>query len=218
MAAVAVTVTGVAAVNATETSTTVAAPQIKSKNRKTASAAAGAVLPCPGARTALTYYRAAYARHRAAQRLPGPVPFVRYDCPSTQRRAIEWRDRATIERLVAEGWRDFHFDWSEWLPRTWYVVGRCETGYGGAPRFTHQNGSFVSAFGISRREYNRDAAHMGAPPWPSYAEQADGVPLPTPREQLLAAIGHYRRFGDGWTCPGPAGSGAASYGIETSYP
>jgi hypothetical protein len=174
------------------------------------------VLRCPGARKALGYYRAAYARHRAVQRAGGPVPFVRYGCVATIRRAAEWRDRATLERFVAAAWKEYHFAWRKWLPATWYVVGRCETGYGGSPNFAHQNGSFVSAFGISRREYDRDAAYMGAPGWPTYAAQQAGVPLPTPREQLLAAIGHYRRFGDGWSCAGPAGPGAASYGIEGS--
>lgn len=173
------------------------------------------VLSCPGARAGVRYYRAMFARHRRAQRLPGPVPYVRYDCPATIRRAAEWRNRAAREREHAQAWRTFHFGWREWLPRTWYVVGSCETGYGGDPNFGHQNSRFVSAFGISRVVYDGNAALMGAPPWPTYRQQQAGVPLPTPREQLLAAVGHYRRFGDGWTCPGPAGPGAASYGIRT---
>lgn len=152
--------------------------------------------PCPGARRGLAWYRARYAEHRRAQRLAGPVELVRYGCDATRRRAVEWRARAARERERAADWRRYHFAWREWLPRNWYVVGSCETGYGGAPNWSHANSSYVSAFGISRREYDADAAFMGAPPW------NDARP-PTPREQLLAAIGHYRRFGDGWTCPGP---------------
>ena len=77
------------------------------------------VLRCPGARKAVRYYRAAYARHRAAQRLPGPVPFVRYACEATIRRAVMWRDRAAAEREKAIAWRKYHYDWPSWLPANW---------------------------------------------------------------------------------------------------
>lgn len=157
------------------------------------------VLRCPGARKALTYYRAAYARHRATQRLTGPVPFVRYGCEATIRRASEWRDRATMERLAAAAWVREHFHWWEWLPSNWQALGACETGYGRRPgNFAHANSSFVSAFGISRSIYNRDAAYHGGPPWSD-----DPARRPTPRQQYEAALGHYAMFGDGWTCPGP---------------
>ncbi len=159
---------------------------------------------CDDGLRAITYYRRAYAAHRAKMRADGPVPRVWYHrCDVVQRRAAEWRDRAASARVELAKWREFHFDWRAWLPGNWYAVGRCETGYGGAPNFAHQNSSFVSAFGISRRAYPGDARVYGVPSWPSYEEQKRGVPLPTPREQLLAAMGHYRLHGDGWGCPGP---------------
>jgi hypothetical protein len=51
----------------------------------------------------------------------------------------------------------------------------------------------VSAFAISVREYDRNAALMGVRGW-----WAKPYP-PSPWEQWQAAIGHYKRFGDGWT-------------------
>ena len=148
---------------------------------------------CPGAREGLRYYRAAYTWQRSRMRLPGAVPYVRYGCVATRRRAAEWRERARAARLEAHRWL---YDWRSWLPRNWYLVGSCETGYGGPPNWHHQNSSFVSAFGISVREYDANARHMGARPW-------DWKNPPPPRHQYLAALGHYARFGDGWTCPGP---------------
>ncbi len=83
------------------------------------------------------------------------------------------------------------------MPANWQALGACETGYGRRPgNFNHANSSYVSAFGISRREYDADAAYFGTPPW------NDRHP-PTPRQQLAAARGHLARFGDGWGCPGP---------------
>jgi hypothetical protein len=91
----------------------------------------------------------------------------------------------------------WQYRWSVWLPENWQKLGACETGYGRRPgNWKHANSSYVSAFGISRREYDRDAAYMGAPPW------NDANP-PTPWHQYRAAVGHLRRFGDGWGCPGP---------------
>jgi hypothetical protein len=97
------------------------------------------------------------------------------------------------------------WNWQAWLPGyrvkgplDWYGVGRCETGGGGDPNWFHANSSFVSAFGISVREYDNDAAYMGVRPW-----YVKGQPPPSPWEQYQAAVGHYKRFGDGWSCPGP---------------
>jgi hypothetical protein len=87
-------------------------------------------------------------------------------------------------------WLDYQYNWESWLPDNWKRVASCETHF----NFEHNNSSFVSAFGISWREYNADAAHMGAPPWNVRH---------TPRDQYMAALGHYDRFGDGWSCPGP---------------
>jgi len=85
---------------------------------------------------------------------------------------------------------DYEFNWQSWLPPNWKAVASCETHF----NWEHNNSSFVSAFGISWREYNADAAYMGAPPWNIRH---------TPRDQYKAALGHYARFGDGWGCPGP---------------
>lgn len=91
----------------------------------------------------------------------------------------------------------WQFRWQVWLPDNWARLGACETGYGKRPgNWLFQNSVYVSAFGISRREYDRDAAFMGAPAW-------NDVRPPTPWHQFRAALGHYRRFGDGWGCPGP---------------
>jgi hypothetical protein len=157
-------------------------------------------------------------------RAPKAAPVRRGYCPVirteiSQARRVVWRlqheyglgrtraSRQPILGCAYAGWvRDlwrargervaYHYDWRSWLPRNWYLVGSCETGYGGPPNWHHANGSYVSAFGISRRIYDSDAAYMGAPPW------SDRHP-PTPRQQYLAALGHYKRFGDGWGCPGP---------------
>ncbi len=91
----------------------------------------------------------------------------------------------------------WQYRWQVWLPDNWARLGACETGYGRKPgNWHHHNSSYVSAFGISRREYDRDARYMGVAPW------NDANP-PTPWQQYRAAVGHYRRFGDGWGCPGP---------------
>ena len=125
--------------------------------------------------------------------LAGAPPRAWYGCDAARRRAAEWRDRAKAAREALERWR-YLYDWRSWLPRNWYRLGSCETGGGGDPNFEHTNGQFTSAFGISWAEYNADAAFMGAPPW--HVRH-------TPRDQYLAALGHYKRFGDGWGCPGP---------------
>lgn len=84
-------------------------------------------------------------------------------------------------------------NWKAWLPAKWYRVARCETG----PNWHHANSSYVSAFGISVREYDRDAAYMGVRPW-----YVRGKGNPSPWEQWQAAVGHYKRFGgfSGWGC------------------
>jgi len=97
------------------------------------------------------------------------------------------KERAMLKRKI---YMDYHYNWQSWLPANWQGVARCETHFD----WEHNNSSFVSAFGISWREYNADAAYMGAPPW--HVRH-------TPRDQYKAALGHYARFGDGWTCPGP---------------
>jgi hypothetical protein len=98
--------------------------------------------------------------------------------------------------VATERWLQ-EYAWWLWMPANWQALGACETGYGRRPgNFRHANSLYVSAFGISRREYDADAAYYGAAPW------SDSHP-PTPRDQLAAARGHLARFGDGWGCPGP---------------
>ena len=116
--------------------------------------------------------------------------------------AVPWRKSCRIARRVyrhhhqrlARLEYDYQYNWRSWLPANWRRLGTCETGYGGDPNFEHSNSKFTSAFGISWAEYNADAAYMGAPPWNVRH---------TPRDQYKAALGHYARFGDGWSCPGP---------------
>lgn len=107
---------------------------------------------------------------------------------------VPWQRSCTIAREVYKRaqtfWNDYQYNWEEWLPWNWKNVASCETHF----NWEHSNRSFVSAFGISWREYNADAAYMGAPPW--HVRH-------TPRDQYKAALGHYARFGDGWSCPGP---------------
>lgn len=158
---------------------------------------------CNEARRALSYYRAAYARHRAAQELAGPVPVVRYGCAATRRRAVEWRDRAGAERVRAAEWYRANFAWSEWLPDKWQRVGACETGYGRRPgNWTHDSGTYVSAFGIYRAGYDDDAHRIGNLGWDETKRELGR--LPTPREQYEAALSHYRAHGgfSGWGCRG----------------
>ena len=112
--------------------------------------------------------------------------------PNTKKcKDVPWQRSCTIARKVYKRvWNEYHYDWEAWLPWNWKGVARCETHY----NWEHSNSRFVSAFGISWREYNADAAYMGAPPW--HVRH-------TPRDQYNAALGHYARFGDGWSCPGP---------------
>lgn len=149
---------------------------------------------CPGANKAIEFYRQAYTTSRNGMGLPGPPARRWWGCNSARRRAVEWRDKALDARRALVAWIAYQYNWRSWLPRNWYLVGSCESGYGGDPNWEHSNSRFTSAFGISWREYNADAAYMGAPPWNVRH---------TPRDQYKAALGHYARFGDGWGCPGP---------------
>lgn len=87
------------------------------------------------------------------------------------------------------------WNWQAFLPDKWRRVGVCETGL----NWFHANSSYVSAFGISVREYDNDARYMGVRPW-----YVRGQGVPSPWEQWRAAVGHYTRFGgfSGWGCRG----------------
>jgi hypothetical protein len=145
---------------------------------------------CPAAQHKIGHYRPAYTRSRSNMGLSGAPARAWYPCQAARRRAVEWRDRAWQAKKAYADWHEYHYDWQKWLPWNWQGVARCETHF----NWEHNNSRFVSAFGISWREYNADAAYMGAPPW--HVRH-------TPRDQYMAALGHYKRFGDGWTCPGP---------------
>jgi hypothetical protein len=149
---------------------------------------------CRSSNQAIGFYRQAYRASRHAMGQEG-LPVRRWwGCNSARRRAVEWRAKAHQARVELTAWVKYQYDWRSWLPRNWYLVGSCESGYGGDPNWEHTNHRFTSAFGISWREYDADAAYMGAPPW--HVRH-------TPRDQYKAALGHYARFGDGWDCPGP---------------
>jgi hypothetical protein len=132
-------------------------------------------------------------------RTPARSPWKHH---STSYRAAElnlWQGRlADCRKTLADRAREWN--WAAWLPRNWYLVGSCETGYGGPPNWFHGNSSYVSAFGIQRGsaggQYDNDAAKVGMPPW------NDAHP-PSPWAQYQTALSHYRSFGDGWGCPGP---------------
>jgi hypothetical protein len=146
---------------------------------------------CAVAWQAVRFYRGKVATHRHTLRVSDIPPVEQNaDCPRLRERARYWRDTARSHAGVVR----YHYDWRTWLPDNWRQLGVCETGWGGDPNFEHSNSRFTSAFGISWAEYNADAAYMGAPPW--HVRH-------TPRDQYKAALGHYARFGDGWTCPGP---------------
>ena len=118
------------------------------------------------------------------------------NCADARYLAVVWRSRSFGQRRATERWLH-DYAWWLWMPSNWQDLGACETGYGRRPgNFNHANSRYVSAFGISRVEYDSDAAYFDAAPW------NDDHP-PTPRDQLNAARGHLARFGDGWGCPGP---------------
>jgi hypothetical protein len=138
------------------------------------------------------FYRArTWSRQADFGRRATRTPIVRgKSCHWSRYAAGVWQAR---DQAAKARW-EHHFAWWLWLPANWYRVGSCESGSGGDPNWEHANSRFLSAFGISVAEYNKDAAYFGAPPWNVRH---------TPRDQYDAARGHYARFGDGWGCPGP---------------
>ena len=95
------------------------------------------------------------------------------------------------------------YAWQLWLPDKWARIGACETGGHVRPgRWDWANSRFLSAFGISIREYDNDAAYMGVPGWPKTSRgQIDYSHHPTPWQEYQAARGHEARFGmGGWGC------------------
>ena len=104
------------------------------------------------------------------------------------------------------------YEWNWQAFPSWVIrLGVCESGgSGGAPpgvpnwfaRGSSSDGTFYSAFNISRSVYDRDAHHMGVRGW------YEGPGVPSPYEQAMAVIGHVRLYGDGFTgrCHGIARS------------
>jgi hypothetical protein len=135
-------------------------------------------------------------------RLPQSVAYLKWA-------AKLWSDRASAcgakkaERVRQWNWRAFP---------SWIIsLGVCESGgSGGAapgePNWyaegSSSDGTFFSAFNISRSVYDRDAHHMGVRGW------YGGKGVPSPYEQAMAVIGHVRLYGDGFTgsCAGIARS------------
>ncbi len=87
------------------------------------------------------------------------------------------------------------YEWNpqRWLPDHGRRLAICETSMRWDFVGSSSDGHFVSAFAISVSVYNRDAARMGVRGW------WDKPFPPSPWEQWMAAIGHYKMFGDGWT-------------------
>lgn len=159
---------------------------------------------CPGVQKAVGYYRRAYTRSRTAMGLDGAPPRVWYPCDAAKRRAVEWRDKASAARRALATWTTYQYAWWTWMPRgsKWYRVASCETGYGQDPNWSHDSGTYVSAFGIYRPGYADDAHRVGNMSWDETV-RARGT-VPTPREQFEAALSHYRAHGgfSGWGCRG----------------
>jgi hypothetical protein len=122
-----------------------------------------------------------------------------YPCQAARRRAVEWRDRAWQAKKAYADWHEYHYDWQKWLPRGWYGIGSCETGYGGDPNWQHNSGTYQGAFGFAVSSWDSfvGSADPKAGPYPSEAY------LATPRQQYEVALAIYRRYGlSGWGCRG----------------
>lgn len=96
-----------------------------------------------------------------------------------------WKWRAKTQRKKLE------HRWQLWLPRRWYLIGSCETGYGGPPNWQHSNSSYQGAFGFAIRSWD----DFKLPGYPDEAWQA------TPWQQYQVALAIYNRYGfTGWGC------------------
>jgi hypothetical protein len=145
---------------------------------------------CPGARQALIHYIGVTNEWRAKlgtklvhlEKRRRTCARVSYLTHIYQLRAWEARKQWIYE-----------YDWQKWLPAKWYRVAHCET----QVNWSHDSGTYVSAFGIYRPAYADDAAHIGLPSWDAPGHR-------TPREQYLTALSHYNLHGgfSGWGCRG----------------
>lgn len=153
---------------------------------------------CSGSNRAINFYRRAVRSSRERMWQAGDLPQRRWwGCDSARRRATEWREKAHQAREALDEWNEYQFDWQKWLPRGWYGVGSCETGYGGEPNWHHNSGSYQGAFGFAVTSWDNftGSADPKAGPYPSEAY------LATPRQQYEVALAIYRRYGlSGWGC------------------
>jgi hypothetical protein len=101
---------------------------------------------------------------------------------------------ALHERARQWNWQAF----PSWIIR----LARCESSINWYAEGSSSDGTFYSAFNISRSVYDRDAHHMGVRGW------HEGPGIPSPYEQAMAVIGHMRLYGDGFSgnCHGIAHS------------
>lgn len=155
---------------------------------------------CTAAQQAIGAHRRAYTRFRHNMNLTGAVPRVWYqNCQVVRRRASEWRHRAHQAKAAYQQWHGYQYNWRSWLPRGWYGIGSCETGYGGDPNWQHNSGTYQGAFGFAVSSWDAfvSSADPKAGPYPSEAY------LATPRQQYEVALAIYRRYGlSGWGCRG----------------
>ena len=153
---------------------------------------------CPQVQRAVSFYRGKYREWRSKMGQDGPPPREWRSCVPAEEQAATWKARAEQARASYRR----QFDWRSWLPRGWYGIGSCETGYGGDPNWQHDSGTYVSAFGIYRPPYADDAHRIGNMSWDETVRARGAVP--TPWEQYQAALSHYRANGglSGWGCKG----------------
>ncbi len=111
-----------------------------------------------------------------------------------------WTNRLNQCRALLKR-RAFEWNWQA-FPSWVIALARCESGINWYAEGSSQDGTFYSAFNISRSVYDRDAHHMGVRGW------YEGKGIPSPWEQAQAVIGHVRLYGDGFTgrCHGIARS------------
>ena len=95
------------------------------------------------------------------------------------------------------------WEWNWQAFPSWIIrLANCESSINWFAEGSSSDGTFYSAFNISRSVYDRDAHHMGVRGW------HEGKGVPSPYEQAMAVIGHVRLYGDGFTgnCHGIARS------------
>jgi len=103
-----------------------------------------------------------------------------------------------LKKLHRHAW-----EWNWQAFPSWIIrLANCESSVNWYAEGSSSDGTFYSAFNISRSQYDKDAHHMGVRGW------NEGPGIPSPYEQAQAVIGHMRLLGDGFTgrCHGIARS------------